>query len=208
MKIKIFRIEEKIDEKQFPEYIHKLGFKCKKLKYSNHDFIKEILGMDFKLGLGMPDFLIYNTQEKYLCEFKSFTDSWHNHQIKWMLDNFEVPFALAFVDIHPNKKISEVYDGNLEVDTEFEDMLKIINISWRIKEIYWQEYANQHQEEIGVNFMMNGHGGFWGMIPQEVSLKQKKFDEIYFKDKYKQQRLIKLYKENKIKTSQDIELLL
>jgi len=74
MKIKILKIEEDIKEDGFPNYINKEGYKCIKLKFSNYKQVKRILGCGFELGVGMPDFLIYNKEE---LEWRTKT-KWNN----------------------------------------------------------------------------------------------------------------------------------
>lgn len=210
MKIKIIKIDEDINEEGFEKYIIEEGYNCKKLKLTNCGWISKKLNRKVIFEKGIPDFFIWNKKEMYFCEFKSKNDSWRISQISWAIKNNDLPIALALVDTFEKNKDDE--NVELQIDTDLEEDMKVINISHRITDIYWKEYAEKHPNEIGTNFTIhydkNGEEFFLGYVPIEVSKKRKEFDEIYFKDKYKQDKIIRAYERNNIKNSKDIHLLL
>lgn len=105
MEVEILKIEENLKERDFPNYIKKEGYKCIRLSKFNYKEVKKILGHNFALENGMPDFLIYNKQESKLCEFKSETDHLSLKQIAWRLKNNSVPLMWAIVIIKKERKI-------------------------------------------------------------------------------------------------------
>jgi len=203
MKIKIITVQKKITEEKFPEYMKKEGYKIKKLKNRNVHKFSKMLGEKIDSSAGLPDFFVWNKKERFLCEFKSKNDSWRISQMMWAVRNYKIPLALALATEN-SIEISE----EMELDTEFNEMMDIINFAWKIRDIYLNEFVEKHKEVIGKKLFINKNGGYFGQIPLEVSEKWKKFDEVYYKDKQKQKRIIRAYKENKIKVSQDIALLL
>lgn len=212
MKIKLIKIEKNIKEHEFSDYMLELGYKCKRLKISNAQLIKTMLRHDFEAGPGMPDFLVYNSKERFLCEFKSITDVWQMHQIEWVLNNSEVPFSLAFISLSKKEQIkeTEVIEEVMEIDTQFEEQMKQIQIAWNIKNYILAEYIKLHPELVGKTLWkwkydkqryeeeipLDDHEeyGYCGKIPDEIGIKWNKFDELFFKDKQKQEEFIQLYK--------------
>jgi len=207
MKIKIFWIDKDISEDEFPKWINEeYGFNCKKIKSGNCSFVSNKIGCRIKFEKGIPDFFIWNKEEKYLLEFKSKLDSWRISQIEWAVRNNKLPLALALVK-EDNKTEEEI-----EIDTDYEEMFKISNIAHRIKDIYLKDYLKYNPgiigKEIFIEYTKDGEECYLGEIPHVVGQKWQEFDETYFKDKQKQKNLVSYYEENKLKTPKDIDVLL
>lgn len=212
MKIRLIRIEDiDLKEKDFPSYIKEQGYNCKKLRGSNINKIKRILGHDFEEGIGMPDFLVYNSKDKFLCEFKSISDSWRLHQIEWATKNFNVPLALAYV-IKDNEEDYSSKDFEIDLDTSSDEMFETINISWKLKHFYLNDYVNKHPEVVGRSlnrqYDKNGEEYYLGKIPSEVSEKWNIFNNVYFKNKKIGKILMDRYKAGKIRDIFDIEIII
>lgn len=114
MEIDVLQIEENINQNQFPEYIEKKGYKCIRLILKNFESVEKILGCTFEKGIGLPDFLIYNSNEKLFCDFKSKNDSWAISQMEWALRNTHIKLVLAVVSNHKTPSLYFYVNKNKE----------------------------------------------------------------------------------------------
>lgn len=123
MEIKIIKLSEKAKTKTIEEDFHRVGFNCLKLSVDrrylkkqkvievirNHKKYKETFNkillfeglisiLNWKgFWIGSPDYIIWNEEELYFCEFKSKNDNFRLNQIDWFekYDMFPTAIALA-----------------------------------------------------------------------------------------------------------------
>jgi hypothetical protein len=199
MKIRIMYVDKDMDEEKFQSYLEEQGYNCKRLRNGNFQRFSNKIGKKIYDEKGIPDFFVWNKKEYFFCEFKSLNDAWRISQIQWAIkhSNFPIVLALAIEEPIANEKFAE---EKLEIDTAFEEQMRRINIAWRIKDYFLEEYVKEHPEIIGKKLFPDyrSYGGsYLGEIPREVVEKCNQFDEIFFKDKQKQEKIIDVYEENK-----------
>ena len=116
-------ITKDITEKEFEAYINKVGYECIKIKKKNHRRIKKQLGYNFSFESGVPDFFIWNKNQRFLCEFKSKNDSLRLTQIKWLIKNKNIPFVLAYVDLKSKKiNANSIIENGNNLETSIENL--------------------------------------------------------------------------------------
>jgi len=210
MKIRIMYVDKDMNEETFQKYLEEQGYTCKKLRNGNLHRVSKRLGVKIDSNCGIPDFFVWNKKEQFFCEFKSLNDAWRISQIQWAIKNSKLPIVLALsIEEKIENEGIKPEPEEIEIDTEFEEQMRRINIAWRLKDYYLEEYVKEHPEIIGkelfVDYRFNK--GYLGAIPIEVGEKWKQFDEIFFKDKQRQEEIIKVYEENKPNIEEVIYLL-
>ncbi len=179
MRIKIMKVPSNLIEKDFPEYIKKKGYKCLKIKSGNVNGVKKKIGINFNYGKGMPDFLVYDDQESFLCEFKSQNDALSLSQINWVLINSQIPLCWAIA-----LEKDEINESNfIEIDDDIERQFEIVNYAWKLKNDYLEKYVSKNPKLVGKSLFDNKYGGYYGLIPIEVNIIWNKIDKSIFKPK-------------------------
>lgn len=222
MTLEIMKIERDLKEVEFPSYMLEKGYKCKKLYAKNHKSAIRILNRQFHYGPGVPDFLVYNDAESFLCEFKSLKDSIRLSQVEWAASHMEIKVVWAFVSVKSSvykeretnpflsQKVNLLDLQNLSPGEYIEEHeVKIINLSHRLKDYYMEEYIKKHPRILNSqNFRMDYDiRAYLGEIPNEVAEKCDVFDEKFFKDKHLQEELMRIYEETPDKIGKVLSLL-
>jgi hypothetical protein len=130
MRLKIFKIKEKIREKDFPKWIkEEHGYECIRFINKNMEKIKSIVGFIFIFrSTGKPDFFIYKKKEFYFCEFKSYNDGLKIQQIEWFANHKNFPIAIAISGANNYR-----YEFKDKEEVENERCMKIERSNQRIK---------------------------------------------------------------------------
>lgn len=186
-------IYEDIKEYDFPRIIRNYNFRAIRICNKNRIKIEHILKdkindffFDLKLdifGTGMPDFLIWNKNDYYFCEFKSKTDSFHSNQLNWFSLHPEYNKAIAYVLVKErNQKIKKI-PKDLYFDVMNKNLTKILN-----SELYTslvKEYCKKNPY-CGM-FYYKEYDNYFGMIDEtlkEILIERGCIQINYFKDKH------------------------
>jgi len=100
MQIKVFNIKDKIEEKDFPDYIKREGYNCLKFEKNQINKIRKVIGYTPPLDVGRADFFIWDKKKHFFCEFKFIGDALRSNQLAWFFleKNRKLPKAIALVN--------------------------------------------------------------------------------------------------------------